>query len=243
MTFKVDANANAVNYAHVAGGGGETLGAGVLNVTGANAIVDWVVIELRSASNPATVIATKSALIQVDGDIVSTDGISPVSFTGVASGTNAYVAVRHRNHLGVMTAAAQVLTSTTPLINFTSPSTSTYSYPVGNLLRSSAPQAESGGLKMMWAGNTDGDNAVIFQGPNNDSNGVFYHVLTDPANTNYFVNFISNNVYARADINMNGEVIFQGDRNEVDSLFFAVLTHTDNAVSYFLNFIIYQQLP
>ncbi|HMC98166.1 MAG TPA: delta-60 repeat domain-containing protein, partial [Flavobacteriales bacterium] len=57
------------------GGGGESTTAPVLAVTGNNAIVDWVVIELRSNTAPATVLASRSALLQRDGDVVGMDGI------------------------------------------------------------------------------------------------------------------------------------------------------------------------
>jgi streptogramin lyase len=74
----------------------------VFNTSGNDAIVDWVWLELRDGTDAITVIEAKSALIQADGDVVGTDGVSPVSFD-VAS-ANYYVMVSHRNHLGVLTA-------------------------------------------------------------------------------------------------------------------------------------------
>ena len=44
------------------GGGGETTTAAVLAVTGNNAIVDWVIIQLRSSSNSSTIVRTRCAL-------------------------------------------------------------------------------------------------------------------------------------------------------------------------------------
>lgn len=65
-------------------------------------IVDWVFLELRSSTvSPGnTVLQTRSALIQKDGDIVDVDGVSPVTFNNVANG-NYTIAIRHRNHLGM----------------------------------------------------------------------------------------------------------------------------------------------
>ena len=71
-------------------------------IAGNDAVVDWVKVELRDPVTPTTVIASRAALVQRDGDVVDVDGISPVKFTGVAPG-NYHVAIRHRNHLGVMT--------------------------------------------------------------------------------------------------------------------------------------------
>jgi len=59
-------------------------------------------VELRDANDPSLIIATQSALIQRDGDVVMTDGISPLSFQGIANSA-AYVAIRHRNHFGIRT--------------------------------------------------------------------------------------------------------------------------------------------
>ncbi|MBK6344269.1 MAG: hypothetical protein IPF41_17280 [Flavobacteriales bacterium] len=50
----------------------------VLAATGNNAIVDHVVVELRHATTPSVVVATRGALVQRDGDAVGMDGSSPV---------------------------------------------------------------------------------------------------------------------------------------------------------------------
>ncbi len=99
----------SLGYTHI-GGGGETISSSVLTATGDGAIVDWVVLELRSGTNPETIIATRSALLQADGDIVDVDGVSPIAFPSVPSG-NYYVAIRHRNHLGTMTATPITITN------------------------------------------------------------------------------------------------------------------------------------
>ena len=89
-------------FTHV-DGGGETVAQSVLQVTGNDAIVDWVFLELRDPSDSTIVLYTRSALLQRDGDIVEvTGGSDPVQFSGAAPG-DYFVVVRHRNHLGVMT--------------------------------------------------------------------------------------------------------------------------------------------
>lgn len=98
--------------------GDEMIIDGVFDVTGNDAIVDWVYIELRDETTPSTVVATRSALIQKDGDIVDVDGKSNVTFD-VAAG-NYYVVVQHRNHLGVMSASVLALSTTTSTYDFTS---------------------------------------------------------------------------------------------------------------------------
>jgi hypothetical protein len=87
------------NFTHV-GGGGETTTSSVLSVTGSNAVVDWVFVELRSASDPLTVLLTRAALLQRDGDVVDVDGVSPL-ILDVSTEEDYYAVVRHRNHFGV----------------------------------------------------------------------------------------------------------------------------------------------
>lgn len=65
-------------------------------------VVDWVTIEIRDAANSATILANRAALLRKDGQVVDLDGSLGVSFTGLTA-SSGYVAVRHRNHLGVMT--------------------------------------------------------------------------------------------------------------------------------------------
>jgi len=80
-----------------------TCDSSVFNITGNDAIIDWVWIEVRDLSQTNVVVET-SALIQADGDIVNTDGVSPLSFD-VPTGAF-YFMIGHRNHLGIITANA-----------------------------------------------------------------------------------------------------------------------------------------
>jgi hypothetical protein len=143
-------------YSHVAGGGGEVTTAAVLGVTGPNAIVDWVFLSLRDASNSANVVATRSALLQRDGDIVDVDGISPVVFNSPVPG-NYFVAVKHRNHVGVMTAAAQALSATPATVDYTAVSTAlfTKAAPQNNASPLSGPTRIIGGKRALYAGNAN----------------------------------------------------------------------------------------
>ena len=89
----------ALGYTHI-NGGNEAIFQDVFNQTGNDAIVDWVFLELRDASNPNTVVATRSALLQKDGDIVDIDGAASVTFDATAG--NYHLVIKHRNHIGVM---------------------------------------------------------------------------------------------------------------------------------------------
>src|SRR5207248_1210890 len=129
-----------------------TANASVFAVTGNNALVDWVLVELRDPVTPATVVASQAAFVQRDGDVVGVDGVAPVSFSGLSS-VSYYLAVKHRNHLGVMTASAVALSTSTPLIDFTNSATAVYG--------SNAEKAV-GSVMLLWSGNTNANKTVIY---------------------------------------------------------------------------------
>lgn len=73
-----------------------------LDLTGNNAVIDWVHLELRDTMDPTIVIAETVGLLQADGDIVEVDGLSPTGF--IAPTGSYYLVVDHRNHISAMTA-------------------------------------------------------------------------------------------------------------------------------------------
>ena len=198
-------------FAHTGGGGGETLAAGVTAVTGNNAIVDWVLLELRHATTPAQVLATRSALLQRDGDIVATDGVSPVTF---AAGAGSYrLAVRHRNHLGVMTAAALTMDEVPVSVDFTSAATGTYG---------TNARAAIGSVRALWTGNAVRDATVKYTGSGNDRDAILLGVgSTTPNNTAIG--------YLLSDTNMDGQVKYTGSGNDRDAILTNVGSTTPNA--------------
>jgi len=221
------------------GSGTETTTSTILSVGGTNAIVDWVLIELRSASNPSLIVATKAGLIQRDGDVVSpADGTSPLQFTGIPVGSY-YVSIRHRNHLGAMSANPVSLGTTTATVDLTN--SAQPAYKLTGITSSNYPQFVSGSKAMLWAGNAAFNNQVIFQGPNNDVDMIFFTIISDPLNTQVISNFIYKG-YSQSDVNMDGKTVFQGPDNEVDIIFFNVLMHPENP-GFLANYIIWQQIP
>ena len=199
----------ALNYPHTMSGG-ETTTAGVLAITGNNAIVDWVVVELRHASMPSLVVASSCALLQRDGDVVATNGTSPVQlFVGAG---NYCVAVRHRNHLGAMTANTVALSPTTTTVNLTSSTTVTY----GTNARKTV-----GSVQVLWAGNVFRDNGVRYTGTNNDRDPILVKVgSTTPNNTT--------SGYFTEDVNKDGSVKYTGAANDRDPILVNVGSITPN---------------
>ncbi len=91
----------------------------VFDLSGANAIVDWVFLELRDKTDFSITKATRSALLQRDGDVVDVDGQSPVSFFNLPA-DEYYLVVKHRNHLGVMSAAPVAISRALSVVDLTS---------------------------------------------------------------------------------------------------------------------------
>ena len=222
----------------------EQVQAATLITTGANAIVDWVLVELRDATDPTVVIETKAGLIQRDGDIVAPDGIADLNFNS-ADG-NYYIAIRHRNHLGAMTATAQTMNGTIPTtVDFTVSPMATYQLSDAKGT-THARQMLSDGAMVFWAGNYSNINntgdRIIYQGVNSDIDDVFLKVITHPSNTQFLPVFIVQPTYDRADGNMDGRIILQGMGADQDQTFISVGLFPDNADNIPL-YIIYEQIP
>jgi hypothetical protein len=193
-------------FTHVNGGGGEIASAGLFSTTGTNAIVDWVFVELRSAADASLVLATKSALIQRDGDIVSAaDGSSPIELKGAAG--NYYIAIKHRNHLPIMSANPIALSSVATNIDFTNTSTMLYTKTAPN----NNPSPLTGAAKVI------GSKATMYAGNCNIAGAyksiVTYSNLASSDRTSLFGHTGATNTvngYSIFDVDMNGFARFNG---------------------------------
>lgn len=107
-----------LGFSHYGFGGNESAPVSVFDVTGNDAIVDWVLVEIRSGTDSTVIKATAPALLQSDGDVVGLDGVSPLAIPGIGEG-NYFVVIKHRNHLGVMSATKIGLSSTSTSFDFT----------------------------------------------------------------------------------------------------------------------------
>ena len=189
-------------FTHVDGGGGETTTNALLAVTGNDAIVDWIFIDLRAKQDATTVVATRAALLQRDGDIVETDGLSPVKFGDVIP-DDYFISVRHRNHIGARTATTKTLQQTPTLIDFTTNLNEAMPTPSG--ATHNAMATLSSGIYGLWGGNANGDKTVKMTGfspTNND-----YLKLLNALGTSTSV---LSGVYSPQDLNMDGIVKMTG---------------------------------
>lgn len=68
-------------------------------------IVDWVLVQIRSADDRDCIIAQRAGFVRNDGQLLDLDGALGVDF-GIMEVNEGYISILHRNHLGVMTQAA-----------------------------------------------------------------------------------------------------------------------------------------
>jgi hypothetical protein len=212
--------------------GTETVSTARLAETGNSAMVDWVLVELRDATDPKIIISQQAAVLERDGDIsVPNTGATTLLFSGVYPNTY-YVAVRHRNHIAVMTQSALALTNTTRAVDFTLFSTITYGFDGRYILNSTA---------FMWAGEANQDQFIIANGPDNDTSSVLSLVLMNPDNKLYNSNYILTG-YKNADINMDGDVVFAGPENDLNIITANVLLFPSNK-TFSGNYVVKGNLP
>ncbi len=208
------------NFTHINNAIGENVEASVFNntaITGDN-IVDWVFLELRdnSIGNPgATVVQTRAALIQRDGDIVDIDGVSPIYFKNLNASATYTLAIRHRNHIGIATdpvANLQSLSEATPVVvtNFTTMTDA-------QIFGTSAAFTTSGVTNMLWGGNANGNNKTNFINPGNDKDYLLITALSNNPSGSI------TNTYNIADVNMNRTVRFINPNNDKDFILVNVL--------------------
>ncbi|MFD2574541.1 Ig-like domain-containing protein [Spirosoma soli] len=228
-----------------------SMAASVTTITGTDAIVDWVFVELRSASNAATIVDSRAALLQRDGDIVEVDGVSSMTFAQALSG-NYFVAVRHRNHLGIMSQTALPLSITATVVDFRNSATPTFTYSgTTSYTQVSVDQAQvvvEQGVAM-WAGNALGENLAstphnlaVYQGSNNDVNRTYQQVINASANS-LTTPFYKLRGYYEGDVNMDGQVIFQGTGNDVEFIYQNIIKNHPGNSFRLPFFTIREQLP
>ncbi len=203
----------AMGYAEGGYVSGATIGASVLSTTGNNAIVDWVIVEMRPVATPGTVAASRAVLLQRDGDVVDLDGVSNVGFAGLAPG-NYCMAVKPRNHLPVMLSATTPVSygSAVATVDFTLPATQVYD---------NDARKNVGGVMVLSAGDVTFNETVQYTGAGNDRDPILTRVGSTTPN-----NAVAG--YWREDVNMDGMVKYTGSSNDRDIILTNVGSTTPN---------------
>lgn len=222
-----------LGFTHVGLGGGELVASAAdFDQPGtADDIVDWIFLELRDKANNQTIMGTQSALLTRSGNIVGTDH-NPIEFKGF-SADDYFVAVRHRNHLSIMSNAVQSLDKVSAAtLDFSDNSTATFG---------TDAQRESGGSYFLWSGNGNGNTNTIYQGAGSDITPITSTVFSDPGNTLFESSFPSIG-YHISDYDLSGETIYQGAGSDITPLTLSVFSNPANTL-FESSFPVAEQLP
>jgi uncharacterized protein YjdB len=219
----------------------------VFGINGQNAIVDWVFVELRSKLDNKIVVATRSGLLQRDGDIVDIDGTSPLQFPDIAI-DQYFVSIRHRNHLGIMSLNALPVFELQSLVDFTSMSFPTFDfgttknngYDYTGLAQNSYVYS---GFNAMWAGDFDANSKIKASNPNDDINNLFFEIFVFPENTLGNSNFDKAYGYFQGDYDMNSKSKYDNPNDDRNFVLAQLLFYPQN-IQFLPNFDFFiAQLP
>jgi hypothetical protein len=200
-----------------AGSGGETASSEVLEPQeyANNNVVDWMLLELRDVQDPSIVVASKCGLLHGNGLVTAEDGISPVTL--MAPYGNYYLAVRHRNHLGIMSAE--------PFNAMSLPTTKYLNYPAfvhgTNALCEYSP-----GRFGLWPGNSalDASEQVIkYAGLSNDRDPILQRIGGNAPTA-------TTAGYHVEDVNLDGVVKYAGANNDRDIILQSIGGNVPTAV-------------
>jgi hypothetical protein len=144
--------------------------------------------------------------------VVDVDGSSPLLFMGLDSGSY-LVAVRHRNHLGVMSGLAYNLNDAPQLVDFTDPK---------GKFNGTKPMLQIMNKMALFAGDANQDGVVNIKGQKNDKDKIFFDILYSPDNVDANYTHIVPG-YNNCDVNMDGEVRYQGPKSDGGYLAFDIV--------------------
>lgn len=176
---------------------GATVLSSVLNTSGNNAPVDWVMVELKNAVSGYPVVARRACLVRRDGTVITPDGNTVITFATV-NPVGKHLVIHHRNHLGIMSASP--IATSGQSIDFTVNTTVVYG----------TDAMQVNGTRMaMYPGNVNSDNVVKYTGTSNDRDLVLTVVGSTTPN-------VSMSGYRREDVNMDGVTKYTGTGNDRD---------------------------
>lgn len=169
-------------------------------------VVDWIKVELRkgvNAGSATTIVGSTAALLYNDGTVKAVNG-GLVNFTSVADG-NYYVAIQHRNHLGVIFDAPIALSAGTVSLDMSSIALWT-----NVAITTNTPTTTINGVRVLWGGDANGNGKVSYNGGSNDREAILLKLGFNTTGQNL--------TYQSEDVNMNAICTYNGGTNDRESI-------------------------
>ena len=167
-------------------------------------MVDWILIELRDASDSSLIIAQRAALLMNDGNIADTNLATSITFDSIPS-RSYYLCLHHRNSLPVMSA------NPIPIPN---PILFDFSDPVNNPPFGGTSQALielEPGIYGMIGGDVNSDGVLKYSGPGNDRALILQLIVNESGSSSITTTI---NGYYAEDANMDATVKYSGSGND-----------------------------
>ncbi len=182
-------------------GMGASMNPVLLERSGSNAPVDWVMVQLREGANHVNVVDELAAVVLADGRVVMPNGEEPLWFAD-APRASYKVAAWHRNHLAAMTSASTAFGSGVVRIDLSDPST---------LMYGTDPRRILGSVAALWAGDVNADGALFYTGEGNDRDPILARIGGS-------VPTATVSGYYSEDVNLDGFVRYVGEGNDRDPI-------------------------
>jgi hypothetical protein len=198
----------ALGFSYTGAGWPDALDPAVFTVTGPDAIVDWIIVDMGvdgGVINPGDAEHySRPALVQRDGDVVALDGTWPLPLT-MRYGSYR-TAVRHRNHLGAIVRFGEGFGGYTSAVDFT-----LYS---ATACFSEAMHGDSllFNERQLWSGDVTWNRQLRYVGAGDDRDPILQAIGgIQPLN-------VVSGVYSNADVNMDGQIKYTGFNNDRDPI-------------------------
>jgi M6 family metalloprotease-like protein len=88
-------------------------------------VTDWVLVEFRTDTTAATMVARRAYFVKNNGQITGLNGTDLPVLSGISAGSY-YIVLRQQNHLSIMSSAAVPLNAASTLYDFTTSSAKSY---------------------------------------------------------------------------------------------------------------------
>lgn len=154
-------------------------------------VCDWILVEARRGSD-TTLVERHAAWVLSDGQLVGVGGSNNINFTNLNDNNNYFIALRHRNHLDILSQNAYTFTAGTPvIIDFTNPA---------NVENGSTQLINTNGVWAMVAGDNDGNGRITvadFDVYTNNTNttSISYYPNRSDVDLNRVVSYRDYNFY------------------------------------------------